>query len=187
MKESDNPSAVRSKKVITDSLLELLKTCPYNEITVTQIIQNSDVARRTFYRNFTSKDDVIEAYIRSIIIEYADNWEIRKTDSIDLIFDFVDKYKPFLMLLSKNNMLHIFLICLNNHLPEAHMNAAREEDPYRAFFGDLDPSYLLPFHIGGIWNTIFVWMNNGMKESQDDIRLTLKSYYSSFSLSPSHR
>ncbi|MBR2295369.1 MAG: TetR/AcrR family transcriptional regulator [Clostridiales bacterium] len=181
MKDSDNPSAIRSRKVITDSLLELLNIFPYNEITVTQIIQNSDVARRTFYRNFTSKDDVIETYIRNIIMEYADSWEIHKYNSIDLIFDFVDKYKPFLVLLARNNMLHIFLTCLNNYLPEAHMNAA-QEDPFRAFFGDLNPSYLLPFHIGGIWNTIFVWMNNGMKESQDDIRLTLKSYYSSFTV-----
>lgn len=177
MKKSTNPSAIRSRKVITDSLFALLDSHPYEEITVTQIIQNSDVARRTFYRNYSSKDDVIIAFLKDVIKEYAQEWEDRKFESIDLIFDFVDRYIELLTLLARNNMLHILLTCLNDYLPKAHEDAASGENIYQPFFGELDPTYLLPFHIGGVWNTIFVWINSGMKEPADDIREILKAHY----------
>ena len=38
MTESNNPSALRSQKEITEALLSLMKEYPYNEISVKQII-----------------------------------------------------------------------------------------------------------------------------------------------------
>lgn len=70
MNPSQNPSAIHSKKEITDTLLQLMNTYSYNDITVKQIILESQVARKTFYRNFLSKDDVLEAYIDSIMQQY---------------------------------------------------------------------------------------------------------------------
>ena len=37
MTESNNPSAIRSKKEITDALFSLMQKHPYDEITVKQI------------------------------------------------------------------------------------------------------------------------------------------------------
>lgn len=70
MNPSQNPSAIRSKNEITDTLLQLMKTYSYKDITVKQIILESLVARKTFYRNFSSKDDVLNAYIDSIMQRY---------------------------------------------------------------------------------------------------------------------
>lgn len=41
---SQNPGAIRSKKEITDTLLQLMESHPYNEITVKQIIPEAHVA-----------------------------------------------------------------------------------------------------------------------------------------------
>ena len=59
MNDSQNPSALRSKKQITDALLKLMEDLPYSEISVKQIVLETGLERKTFYNNFTSKDDVL--------------------------------------------------------------------------------------------------------------------------------
>ena len=69
MNESKNPSALRSKQEITDALLALMEKYPYNEISVKQIMLETGLVRKTFYRNFSSKDDVrstLEKYLHRV-------------------------------------------------------------------------------------------------------------------------
>ena len=69
MNDSKNPSAIRSKQEITDALLALMEKYPYNEISVKQIVLETGLVRKTFYRNFSSKDDVrstLEKYLHRV-------------------------------------------------------------------------------------------------------------------------
>ena len=69
MNDSKNPSAIRSKQEITDALLALMEKYPYNEISVKQIMLETGLVRKTFYRNFSSKDDVrstLEKYLHRV-------------------------------------------------------------------------------------------------------------------------
>ena len=59
MNSADHPSAIRTRNEIAGALLNLMENYPYNEITVKQIILETDLVRKTFYRNFSSKDDVL--------------------------------------------------------------------------------------------------------------------------------
>ena len=67
-----------------------------------------------------------------------------------------------------------------NIFPQLIPRASGDEDIYRHFFGDLDPKYLLAFNIGAIWNTLFVWIEGGMKEPTHEIKELLQKYYSMF-------
>ena len=44
---------------------------PYAEISVKQIIMATSLARKTFYLNFSSKDDVLESILDELIGEYT--------------------------------------------------------------------------------------------------------------------
>ena len=107
MTESNNPSAIRSKNEITEALLSLMQNAPYNEISVKQIIMEARLARKTFYRNFESKDDVLISYLKGIIREYYDVVNTGKVNVLETIFLYVDKYRDLLRLLEKHNMLHL--------------------------------------------------------------------------------
>ena len=61
MERSMNPSSRRSRRWITKALLELMMDKPYQKISITEIAEEADVVRRTFYRNFESKEDVIKS------------------------------------------------------------------------------------------------------------------------------
>jgi len=67
MKESSNPSSIRSKQEITSALLKLMRKYPYPEITVKQIVLETDLARKTFYLNYSSKDDVLDALMNLLL------------------------------------------------------------------------------------------------------------------------
>ena len=55
-KNKGNVVSQQSKCWIEEALLELLKTEKYEEITVKEIAANAGLSRRSFYRNFDSKD-----------------------------------------------------------------------------------------------------------------------------------
>ena len=149
MKASSNPSSIRSKKEITDAMISLMQQHLFSEITVKQIVLEAKLERKTFYNNFSSKDDVLDSVINSAIYEYVQVLTTSADGPLSVIFNFCDKNRELLQLLHKNNLLYLLLLKLN---------------------------VVIPFNIGAIWNVIFKWVDRGMKDSPDYIRATLEEY-----------
>ena len=175
MNDSKNPSAIRSKQQITDALLRLMKKMPYSEISVKQIILETDLVRKTFYRNYTSKDDVLNAYINTKVYEYTDAL-MDQRDPLAVIFEFCEKNKELLLLLQKNDMMHLLLIRLNEVIPQISQTTDCERNPFMRLIGDLEPDYIIAFNTGAIWNVITKWVDRGMKESPEEIKEILSKY-----------
>ena len=55
MNNTNGLIAERSKKTIAGALLKVMQIYDYKEITITQITQEADVSRKTFYRHFRDK------------------------------------------------------------------------------------------------------------------------------------
>ena len=176
MNESNNPSAIRSKKQITDALLKLMEKYPYNEISVKQIVLEADLVRKTFYRNFDTKDDVLYSYIRRILIDYFDVVNNAKSDALTAIFAFAVNNKKLLLLLDKNDMLYVVLLCMNEFILSLKDQQNPELNPFAVLFEGLDSDYLITLNTGGIWNVISLWVRRGMKDDPEDIKRTLSSY-----------
>ena len=202
MKKSQNPSAVRSRREISTALLKLMQEHPYAEISVKQIIMETSLARKTFYLNFRSKDDVLESILDELIGEYTaalskaneknnpagtkyldEAISVDTTGKVDtitnplsVIFSFCDKNKDLLSLLYKNKMLYLLLIRLNAFLPEYSKTEDMSSNPVVKLMGELEPDYLIAFNVGAIWNVLFKWIDRGMVDSLDSIQETLKKY-----------
>jgi AcrR family transcriptional regulator len=178
MNQSQNPSSIKSKKEITDALLKLMLDHPYQEISVKQIILETDLARRTFYRNYESKDDVLDSIITDKITEYAEELTINPESPLDVIFRFCEKNKDFLMLLHKNSLLYLLLLKLNIMIPTFNQVTDRSNSVFAQIVGNLEPDYLIAFNVGAIWNVIFKWVERGMTDSADEIKETIAQYLS---------
>ena len=48
----ENRKIKYTKKVLSESLIELLKTKHISEITITELCENADINRTTFYRHY---------------------------------------------------------------------------------------------------------------------------------------
>ena len=202
MKKSQNPSTVRSRREISTALLKLMQEHPYAEISVKQIIMETSLARKTFYLNFRSKDDVLESILDELIGEYTaalskaneknnpagtkyldEAISVDTTGKVDtitnplsVIFSFCDKNKDLLSLLHKSKMLYLLLLRLNEFLPEYSKTEDMSSNPFVKLMGELEPDYLIAFNVGAIWNVLFKWIDRGMVDSLDSIQESLKKY-----------
>ncbi len=61
---------VKSRALILDALMELMKEKPYAEISIKELAEEACVARQTFYRNFNGKDEILLHYMDEIFDEY---------------------------------------------------------------------------------------------------------------------
>ena len=177
MNGSKNPSALRSKKEITDALLRLMEQYPYNEITVKQIVLEAGVVRKTFYRNFTSKDDVLDAMLDAFILEYTTElYSTRDKSWVEVILNFCVRNKRVATLLDKNDMMYLVLKKLNASLPARHDEVEALGLIPEEFFGKLDMTYIIPFNTGAMWNVIYTWIHRGMKDDPKEIVAVLREY-----------
>lgn len=181
MNLTQNPSALRSKKVITESLLLLMKKYPYAEITVKQILLETDISRKTFYRNFLSKDDVLNSFINTLLQDYVNTIQQQQKCSLlktlDVIFDFCEKNKEILFILRDNRLLYLLLEKLNVLILNEH-NRYIAESQENHLESQLLTEYIIYFNIGGIWNLIVRWIENNMHDAVIDIKESVIFYLS---------
>lgn len=62
MNQMPSKTAQQSKSWLTHSLLELMKEKSFSDITITEIAEKAQLDRRTFYRHFQSKKDILDRY-----------------------------------------------------------------------------------------------------------------------------
>lgn len=186
MNPSQNPSALRSKNEITNTLLRLMNAMPYNEITVKQIILESRVARKTFYRNFYSKDDVLDAYIDAIMYKYIGALQqiegCQLSNTLDIIFNFCTQYQKFLFLLRDNHLMYLLLEKWNTFIPLIYNQITGEHCAISQSFSQEEISYIIAFNIGAVWNIIMKWIACDMLEAPDTIKKTILKYLSGLSV-----
>ena len=97
-----NPAARRSQELICKAMCGLMAEFPFEEITVTRICQEALVGRKTFYRNFERKEDVVELMIDHIRAEYEEDLvKILPEQAAYHHFVFLSKHMEFLILLQK--------------------------------------------------------------------------------------
>ena len=68
-KQSQTEFARRRQALLEDSLLNLLETKRFSEITVKDICQEADIPRRTFYHYFECKEDVLDALVDDLMMD----------------------------------------------------------------------------------------------------------------------
>lgn len=85
MYKGSNPTALKSGEQITDALFRLMAEHPYSEITVKEICYESKLSRQTVYNLFTSKDDIIHAYLHDCVQSVFDHTLSRPDLSLDIM------------------------------------------------------------------------------------------------------
>ena len=103
-----------SKQEICQALFQLLKTNSFGEITVNEILDLSQISRRTFYRYFSNKDQVLDYYFEGLISHYQlleDRILAQETfqGMLTVTLDFFLSHKENLVLLIRDGQFHLLL------------------------------------------------------------------------------
>ncbi|MBQ7432820.1 MAG: TetR/AcrR family transcriptional regulator [Lachnospiraceae bacterium] len=145
---------LRVKKTITDSLFELMQHNTLDTITITDIIQKAHVARVSFYRNYTSKEDVLVTLVRDILDDYRDTADYdlsayTSRENMERTFQYFYKYRSYVCNLYRSGYGTMLLEELN----QFHESIAGEMPANSA------EKYLLYLYMGAIYNTAIVWIS----------------------------
>ena len=152
----NNKRELSVSEYITISLFELMKVKPYNDISITEITDKAKVNRVSFYRNFTSKEDIIDKWIKSTTQNFLSKSDIsyQKDSTIDYftkLFSHLEKYKTEAMLIYKANLFNLLKDEFDNNLINLHK---KEYSNYKSYF-----------LAGGIFNVYYFWLINGCIET----------------------
>jgi len=82
---------MNAKRIITDAAFSLFREFPFDTITVQMILNRAEVSRKTFYKYFADKYELMELYYRSVMddnlqkVYDGHNWE----DILRTLYDFI--------------------------------------------------------------------------------------------------
>ncbi|HWR41437.1 MAG TPA: TetR/AcrR family transcriptional regulator, partial [Patescibacteria group bacterium] len=71
MDETAELKPTQAQEWFINALLKLMQTKPFAKIQIKELSKKADLDRRTFYRYFKSKDDVLELYCGLIMQDFA--------------------------------------------------------------------------------------------------------------------
>lgn len=160
-----------SRNRIRFSLVSLMEQYPYSEIVVSAICQKAKVSRQTYYRLFSSKDDVLTLHLNEVMKEYLlprillDN---ASTNEFLQFFLFFSGYKDLLKILYRNDKMYLL-----QHVLTRYSKLFIREPFYRVAIGY---NYAVDFVASTLCSLLTVWTQMEFKTGCS----TLASFASSF-------
>ena len=148
------------KGCITEALLLIMNEKPISNIAITELVERAGVARVSFYRNFTSKENVIEQYLMLLIREWGREFEEKADPSLFAVtlLNHFYVHKEFYLLLYKQNLSSMIY---ENIRGACQLDAASNNfDRYsKAMFA------------GAVFGWLDEWLRQGMPETPEEIIL----------------
>lgn len=101
---------LESRDKIRFSLLSLMDQRPYSDITIAEICHAAKVSRQTYYRLFSSKDDILILHLNEMMKEYLLPRILLDNPSANdflQFFLFFAEYKDLLKILYRNDKMYL--------------------------------------------------------------------------------
>lgn len=171
-----HPSSQLYQEFIVNAFLELAKEKKISKITITELCERADVSRRTFYRHFEKKEDVVECYTMNLMKALAnaltpafirnDMYEFTKS-----FFEFFIPEKEHLRFFTENGFGDIIFTCyIKSMVPLTYMHplqiTAAESTANNT---ECKMAYIL----GGLWSLLTYWLSHGCVQTPEELADTV--------------
>lgn len=155
---------LKVKKRITDALLALMEQKDINEISITELINTAGVARVSFYRNYSSKENVLIVLINYILNEIRggreyDEIDYRTIEHVEKSFNFFYKYRNYILGLYRSNYATVLLEELNRF-----HEAIAGEMPMNSI-----DKYAMYMYMGAMFDSAVAWLKDGAKQPAREV------------------
>lgn len=152
------------KDSLLAALIELAQSSKWSGISITALIQKAGVARSSFYRNFSSIEDIVDYGIAEMNQKYrqenpSPNENFRDKDLMYFKFRFFKEHASLLLTFHHAQTPQTLLAAINDFVVDA--------------YGDMPASsiskYELYYYSGAFYNMVIHWLEDGAKESPEDM------------------
>lgn len=153
----------RTKKMLSDALLELLKTKPIEKITPTELCKTATINRNTFYAHYKSTSEVLDEIENELLDTVDESINNAKTPvgAIESLCELLRKNKKLTSIIFNTNSGNKIVekaFQITNKFNQSKMDEKNNS---------LDKAYrdmLSLYTINGSAAVIKYWVQNGMKE-----------------------
>ena len=167
---------VRTRKLLSTALFDLLESTPYEKISVMDICKKAMVHRATFYNHFEDKEHLLEYTIDSIKEELftatieKENYSSPKEMYMTLIasvLDFVTEHKDKLSLILKQNS--------SEKANELMLTTIKRSIQYLTSKNQYKAEYSVPINVltdflaGGITNLGLNWLQSSKPSPKEEL------------------
>lgn len=158
----------QTKKNISLALYALLLRKPYDEISVSDICRKADVSRVSFYHYYDKKDDILIQFSDERFAEFFDDFTKLEAmtfeDLIIEIFRFLKKNSRQLAILRYAKREDILLEQFHSYGRYIFSNTQTSK-----LLKNKDNAYLIPFLVGGLFQVIMRWLDEGMTSTPEEL------------------
>ncbi len=172
-------NSIRSKTLIKNSLIELLKTKPLEKVTVTDIVNNADINRGTFYAHYTDICELIHAVEDEIVdtlCSFTHEWNETEPFQNPLplflrISDYLTRKQDLIFALMNANNTSSFVFRLPDLLTE-HLLAS--DSVPKPLLRDPLLEARFRFYAGGAVSLYAAWFQGSLEGTLDDVAYMLE-------------
>ena len=169
-----------AKEYILTALIELMKVQDYHDITITALVKKAGVSRMAYYRNYTSKEDIIDKFIDDVGASIHE--KLQKMRSNADVYAYY--YELFTQLGSYNDLA---ITVYNAGLGELILSHITKNMALTFPCEGNSPTerYSHMYVAGAFYNIFINWLKNGQKEPVSDMArlccsLTCEGYHITF-------
>lgn len=171
-----------AKECILTALIQLVEKKPFSQISISEIAERAGVSRMTYYRNYTSKEDILLLHTQELIQAYDNDLKSMNPPNpfgsyknVLHCFYYFEKWELFLSCLIKAGMNSHLLDALTDYLIKTHYQNSSDRELY----------YSLRAYAGSLYSMYIAWLQQSPRETPEmmaDIILKLydKSLFSKF-------
>ena len=174
MDKKDDLRVIKTKKILYETLIELMKTRTFEEIKVSDICTKALINRSTFYAHYDDKYELLLEFINSLkeefINELSKNKNILNTreyylEMIRLFLDHIENKKDIynaIMINNRNSIMMDILSSVANNEVIKKMESSNISTKVPA-------NIIAKFYLGGVINLGIEWLRDTNKNSKEEI------------------
>lgn len=157
----------QSRQWLEEALFDLLATKKsLQNISIAELSEHAQIARRTFYRYYHSKEQVLTDYLDRLIQDYIIELQTEKLtnfeDLVNLFFQYWSQYTESLKILQDANLLVLILQRSYDRFPAAYTTVMA---PWHVTNSNQRQiTYDSRFIIGGLYNIFDEWLKEDYQE-----------------------
>lgn len=154
---------------LENTIVEIMKEKPFTEISINELCARADVGRSSFYRYYSSKEDVIISLLLHQWYawrkaEGADDYNIISYESACSFIRHVFATKELFELIHRNNLDNLFPLIV-----ERNARGSKRGTHYKT-----------AFFCYGVFGILRDWWKGGCKESQEELIAVLREVCPNF-------
>ncbi|MCD7956177.1 MAG: TetR/AcrR family transcriptional regulator [Lachnospiraceae bacterium] len=152
-----------TKDCIFTALTGLMEQKEYKYITVTDIARKAGVSRMTYYRTYTSKEDILVQHFRKISQQLISEAKEDIRQALDSFFSYFQKYDNLTRVLTEADLMNVVVECFSgftDHLYNALHPGSLNTTKAR---------YAVRYESGGLFSILIGWLSGSAEESPQEM------------------